>query len=76
MERVKKNLNMVKNFLIVWVQCSKARKQNFQFWKLLAVAVDTHIKCDNKVHKRNYRIHSNLWNVLIIDAKKHFFSIV
>ena len=35
------------------VQCSKAREQNFQFWKLLAVVVGTHIKCVDKVHKRN-----------------------
>ena len=35
------------------VQCSKGREQNFQFWKLLAVVLDTNIKSVNKVHKRS-----------------------
>ena len=35
------------------IQCSKAKEQNFQFWKHLAVMLDTHIKCVYKVHKRN-----------------------
>ena len=35
------------------LQCSKAREENFQFWKHLAVVVDTHIKCVDKVHKVN-----------------------
>ena len=35
------------------IQCSKAREQIFQFWKLLAVMLDTHIKCVCKVHKSN-----------------------
>ena len=34
------------------IQCSKAREVNFQFWKLFAVVLDTHIKCVDKVHKR------------------------
>ena len=37
---------------LIEVQCSKAREVNFQFWKLLAVVLDTHIKCVDKVHKR------------------------
>ena len=35
------------------LQCSKGREQNFQFWKLLAVVLDTNIKSVNKVHKRS-----------------------
>ena len=35
------------------LQCSKRREQNFQFWKLLAVVLDTNIKSVNKVHKRS-----------------------
>ena len=31
------------------LQRSKAREQNFQFWKLLAVVVDTQIKCVDQV---------------------------
>ena len=36
-----------------YIQCSKRREQNFQFWKLLAVVLDTNIKSVNKVHKRS-----------------------
>ena len=36
----------------IQVQCSKAREVNFQFSKLFAVVLDTHIKCVDKVHKR------------------------
>ena len=39
------------SFLLI--QGSKAREYIFQFWKLLAVMVDTHIKCVYKVHKSN-----------------------
>ena len=35
------------------LQCSKRREQNFQFWKLLAVVLDTNIKSVNQVHKRS-----------------------
>jgi len=35
------------------LQCSKGKEQNFQFWKLLAVVLDTHIKSVDKVHKRS-----------------------
>ena len=35
---------------ILHVQFSKAREQNFQFWKLLAVVIDTHTKFVDKVH--------------------------
>jgi len=34
---------------LLHVQCSKAREVNFQFWKLFAVVLDTHIKCVDKV---------------------------
>ena len=37
----------------IHVQCSKGGEQNFQFWKLLAVVLDTNIKSVNKVHKRS-----------------------
>ena len=33
------------------VQCSKGKEQNFQFWKFLAVVLDTHTV--DKVHKRS-----------------------
>ena len=36
-----------------YVQCTKAREENFQFWKLLAVVLDIHIKCVGKVPKRS-----------------------
>ena len=29
---------------VCYIQCSKAKEQNFQFWKLLAAELDTHIK--------------------------------
>jgi len=35
------------------VQCSKGKEQNFLFWKLLAVVLDTNIKSVDKVHKRS-----------------------
>ena len=38
----------MQNVIKIQVQCSKAREQNFQFWKLLTVVVDTHIKCVDK----------------------------
>ena len=33
------------------LQCSKAKEQNFQFWKHLASELDINIKCVYKVHK-------------------------
>ena len=35
-----------------YIQCSKAREVNFQFSKLFAVVLDTHIKRVDKVHER------------------------
>ena len=40
------------NNIYTYIQCSKAREVNFQFWELFAVVLDTHIKCVHKVHRR------------------------
>ena len=45
------HLNVFMKIECLDVQWSKAREQTFQLWKLLAVVLDTHLKCVDKVHK-------------------------
>ena len=47
-------VNVLKiNKYMIMLQCSKGREQNFQYWKLLTVVLDTNIKSVNDVHKRS-----------------------
>ena len=37
---------------VMYAYSAPKQEVNFQFWKLFAVVLDTHIKCVDKIHKR------------------------